>query len=194
MKVLETNRLILRTWQESDLDKMYQINQDSRVMEFFPAKPDRVATEKFIVGANGQLEKLGYTLYAVELKENREFIGFIGLSLAEFESHFTPAVEIGWRLAFDYWNQGYATEGALAVLEHGFMNLNLEKIVSFTAKLNTRSWRVMKKIGLKYDKKDDFYHPNVDKNDKLCLHVLYRLTQVEYLKLKGCDRNRWSYE
>lgn len=113
------------------------------------------------------------------MKKTRVFIGFIGLSFVEFNAHFSPAVEIGWRLAFEFWNQGYATEGALAVLQHGFNNLNIKKIVSFTTKKNMRSRKVMEKIGLKYDKKYDFYHPNLDKQHELCLHALYQLNQAD---------------
>ncbi|AKP73102.2 hypothetical protein Psal006b_02641 [Piscirickettsia salmonis] len=179
MYVITTERLTLRTWQESDLENMYQINQDSHVMEFFPSKINKDLTRKFILAVNSQFDKLGYIFYAVELKKTRVFIGFIGLSFVDFNAHFSPAVEIGWRLAFEFWNQGYATEGALAVLQHGFNNLNIKKIVSFTAKKNMRSRKVMEKIGLKYDKKGDFYHPNLDKQHELCLHVLYQFNQAD---------------
>ena len=125
-------------------------------------------------------------MYAVELRENGELIGFLGLSIPSFEAHFTPAVEIGWRLASCHWNKGYATEGARAVLKYGFLTLNLPEIVSFTVVNNKASRRVMEKIGLHRHPDDDFDHPRLAADSPLRRHVLYRLSKVEYLeKLKS---------
>lgn len=88
----------------------------------------------------------GFSLYAVELKNTGEMIGFLGLMPPSFEAHFTPAVEIGWRLSSTHWNQGYATEGAKAVLHYAFTSLNLPEVVSFTAVNNLASRRVMEKL------------------------------------------------
>ena len=102
MKILETERLILRTWVDEDLESMFAINQDPKVMEYFPELQDLETTKKLIVRINSHFEKYGYTVYATERKDSGEFIGFIGLFTPEFESHFTPATEIGWRLSSNH--------------------------------------------------------------------------------------------
>lgn len=124
----------------------------------------------------------GFMFYAVELKATREMIGFLGLKKPSFEAHFTPAIEIGWRLASKHWNKGYATEGAKAVLDYGFNKLNLDEIVSFTAVNNIPSRRVMQKIGMHHNPADDFDHPKLTQDSPLRRHVLYRLSNNGYLK------------
>ena len=109
MKILETDRLILRTWHDEDLQPMLAISQDLKVMEYFPELQDLETTKKLITMINYNFEQYGYTAYATERKDSGEFIGFIGLFTPEFESHFTPATEIGWRLSSNHWGQGCAT-------------------------------------------------------------------------------------
>ena len=109
-------------------------------------------------------------------------IGIIGLMTPSFEAHFTPAIEIGWRLSSNHWNKGYATEGAKAVLRHAFTELNLDGVVSFTAVNNLASRRVMEKIGLKHNSKDDFDHPKLVEDCPLKRHVLYRLSKKDWMK------------
>jgi RimJ/RimL family protein N-acetyltransferase len=179
MIILKTKRLILRTWEEQDLDPMSAINQDPLVCEFLPKIGDRAATKALIQRFINHYEKYGFTAYAVELKSNGEFIGFVGLLVVSFEAPFTPAVEIGWRLGSQHWGQGYATESAKAVVDFAFTILKLEEIVSFTVENNIRSRRVMEKIGMQHDPHDDFDHPKLSKNSPLCRHVLYRLSRRE---------------
>lgn len=181
MKVLKTKRLVLRTWQESDVSKMYEINQDLKVMEYFPSLKSLEETERFIEGAKKHLKTHGYTLYAVDVKGGESGIGFIGLSIADFKAHFTPATEIGWRLSSKHWGQGLATEGAKAVLKYAFNKLYLSEVVTFTAEQNRRSRRVMEKIGLQHETSDDFDHPSLNEDSPLRRHVLYRLSQPSYL-------------
>lgn len=180
--ILETKRLILRTWVESDKKVMCKMNLDPKVMEYFPSLQDEEATKNLIAKINRHFKDYNYTLYAVELKKNKNFIGFIGLLTVPFEASFTPATEVGWRLAFEHQGKGYATEGAKAVLHHAFTALNLGKIVSFTALNNQKSRRVMEKIGLKHNPEDDFNHPKLDRNHPLSKQVLYRLRKDEYFK------------
>lgn len=182
MKILETDRLILRTWRDNDLQPMFEINQDPKVMEYFPTLKSLEETEKFIEGANIHFKKHGFTLYAVEIKELHKCIGFIGLSIADFEAHFTPATEISWRLSSKHWRQGLATEGAKTVLDYAFRKLEIPEVVSFTTMANTKSIRVMQKIGLQHNAEDDFDHPKLDDNSPLKRHVLYRLRRNEYLR------------
>ena len=111
------------------------------------------------------------------------FIGFIGLSIPQFEAHFTPCVEIGWRLARAEWGKGYASEGARAALAFGFERLGLAEIVSFTAVSNLRSRRVMERIGMQRRAAEDFDHPNLPEGHPLRRHVLYRIAREAWYRL-----------
>lgn len=187
--IITTERLKLRTWLMEDIPMMALISSDPKVMEYFPATQDLKATERLINRINEQYKNYGYTLYATEIKETGEFIGFVGLShppfiIPDFKSSVRPIVEIGWRLSSDHWGKGYATEAAKAVLAYAFNVLNLNEIISFTTIANVRSRKVMEKIGLCHDEQDDFAHPMLDDNSPLTKHVLYRLTRDQYLTLK----------
>lgn len=181
MRILETDRLTLRPFQATDVGPMALVDQDPQVCQYLPAIGTRASTEAGVQRIIRHYEEYGFSLYAVELKSNREFIGFLGLITPSFQAHFTPAIEIGWRLASKHWNKGYATEGAKAVLHYGFMELNLDKIVSFTVVNNQASRRVMEKIGLHHDPQDDFDHPRLPADSPLQRHVLYKLSKTEYL-------------
>ena len=174
MQIIETKRLILRTWQDQDADAFAKINQDSKVIEFLRGPMTLLEVENFIRANNQCFDKNKFCLFATALKETNELIGFIGLSAPTFEAHFTPCVEIGWRLASAHWGQGYATEGANAALQYGFTEIGLKEIVSFTVPANIRSIRVMEKIGMYRDAKDDFAHPNLSSDHTLSQHILYR--------------------
>lgn len=175
MMRIETERLLLREWKESDKNPFFKLNQDSRVMEFFPALWDQETVNSFMDRMNEQLIERQYTLWAVEEKKSEACIGFIGLNYVSWNAHFTPCVEIGWRLAYDFWGQGFAPEGAFAVLDYAFQQLKIKKIVAFTTKDNYRSRRVMEKIGMTRDIQGDFLHPKLQPNHPLALHVLYTL-------------------
>ena len=172
--MLETERLRLRNWQPSDREPFAQINADPRVMEFFPKRLTREESDAMIERIEEHFRAKGFGLYAVELRDGGRFIGYVGLYTPTF-AHFTPCVEIGWRLASDAWGQGFATEGAKAVVRHAFENVGLDEIVSFTVPANQRSIRVMEKIGMMRDAADDFEHPNLPTSHPLRHHVLYRL-------------------
>ena len=130
----------------------------------------------FIERMNTQLAEAHFTLWAVEEKSTHQFMGFIGLNSPVWEAHFTPCVEIGWRLAFSFWGRGYATEGAKAVLNYAFNVLNLKEIVAFTVPDNLRSQRVMEKLGMVRDEQGDFLHPKIDPVNSLAKHYLFRIT------------------
>ncbi len=174
--ILKTTRLILRPWKEEDFEPFAKLNADPRVMEYFPETLFRAESDRLAEKLKKHIEEKGWGLWAVEVPGVSEFIGFIGLNETVFPAHFTPAVEVGWRLAFDYWGKGYATEGAKAALDFGFNTLGLDEIVSFTSALNIRSHKVMEKIGMAKDSRNDFNHPNVPVGSPLKPHVLYRLT------------------
>ena len=179
--ILETDRLILRTWADHDFQPMFAINQDPKVMRYFPGLQDEETTKSFIKKVNDHFDKHGYSLYACVRRDSHEFIGFIGLLFADFESHFTPATEIGWRLSSRQWGRGFATEAAQAVLDYAFQELKVAEVVSFTAQGNAQSIRVMQKIGLQYNPEDDFDHPKLEKTSPLRRHVLYRLNREDDL-------------
>jgi RimJ/RimL family protein N-acetyltransferase len=172
---LQTDRLLLRPWRDSDRLPFQQMNADPRVMEFFPALLSPEESDALVDRAHAHFDRHGFGPFAVELLENQFFIGFIGLSVPNFDAPFMPAVEIGWRLAFDCWGQGLATEGARAVINYGFEELGLDSLMSFTVPENLRSRRVMEKIGMTHDPADDFDHPSLPEGHPLRGHVLYRL-------------------
>ncbi|MCB9493299.1 MAG: GNAT family N-acetyltransferase [Epsilonproteobacteria bacterium] len=192
MKILETERLLLRTLIHTDLQPMLDINQDPKVMEYFPSLQDLRATKAFITRVEQHFDKHGYSLYACIRKDLNEFIGFIGLLTPRFEAHFTPTTEIGWRLSSRHWGQGFATEGAKAVLDYAFRELKLPEIVSFTSVENIKSTRVMEKIGLQHNPNDNFDLPGLDKDHPLKHQVLYRLTRKEYLDISDMENIKTS--
>lgn len=175
MKIIETERLILRTWKEDDAEAYFRINQDPKVIEFLRGPLTMEEVRAFIPAVNSHGAKYGYTLWATELKESGALMGFIGLNYTDWAAHFTPAVEVGWRLDSDYWGKGYATEGAKASLEYGFKQCGLKEVVSFTVPANIRSIGVMERIGMTRDPKGDFAHPKLPADHPLSRHVLYRV-------------------
>lgn len=155
------------------------MNEDPRVMRYYPAPLTREESDALVDRIEAHFEKCGFGLWAVEIPGVTEFAGFVGISVPNFVAHFTPCVEIGWRLAAEHWGKGYATEGAFAVLDYAFRSLQLREIVSFTTKENMASRRVMEKIGMAYDESGDFLHPNLPEGHPLRPHVLYRKLKPE---------------
>ena len=172
---LKTERLLLRHWRDSDRLPFQQMNADPRVMEFFLASLSLAESDALVDRAQAHFDRHGFGPFAVELLENQFFVGFIGLSIPNFDAPFMPAVEIGWRLAFNCWGRGLATEGARSVIRYGFEDLGLDGLVSFTVPENLRSRRVMEKLGMTHDPHDDFDHPRLPDGHPMRRHVLYRL-------------------
>jgi ribosomal-protein-alanine N-acetyltransferase len=179
--ILKTKRLILRRWKASDRKPFAEMNADPRVMEFFPNLLTREQSDNAINRIEAAFSQHGFGLCAAELKSDGSFLGFIGISVPNFEAHFTPCVEIGWRLAADAWGRGYATEGARAIAAYAFKVVKLDALVSFTTEQNIRSRRVMEKIGMIFDPADSFDHPNLPEGHLLRRHVLYRLRAGEFV-------------
>ncbi len=175
MKNIETERLLLREWRDDDVLPFYEMGQDPRVMEYFPSLWLMETVTDFINRMKIQLIEKDYTLWAVEEKTRQQFIGFVGLNSPTWDAHFTPCVEIGWRLAFPFWGKAYASEAAKAVLNYAYNELHLLELVSFTVPNNLRSIRVMEHIGMSRDIKGDFLHPKLDPNHPLAPHVLYKI-------------------
>jgi RimJ/RimL family protein N-acetyltransferase len=145
-------------------------------MEYFPALLSKQESDTMADRIETHIEQYGWGLWAVEVPGVAAFAGFIGLATPRFEAHFIPCIEVGWRLAVEFWGRGYATEGAAAALTFGFQTLALPEIVSFTVPANLRSRRVMERIGMVRNPNDDFDHPGLPEGHPLRRHVLYRKT------------------
>lgn len=171
--MIETERLILRQWTEDDKDIFADLTADAEVMRYFPKILTREESDAFADKSINHIRENGWGLFATELKKTGEFIGFIGLAHATFESDFTPSLEIGWRLHKNYWNEGYATEGAKRVLDFATDMIHEPEIFSFTSVLNLPSMAVMRKIGM--TKVGEFDHPKLETTHRLCRHVCYRI-------------------
>jgi RimJ/RimL family protein N-acetyltransferase len=178
---LRTDRLLLRGFRDGDRAPFAAMNADPRVMQYFPATLTRQESDATAERIRANFDARGFGLWAVELPGRAEFIGFAGLMPPNFEAHFTPCIEVGWRLAPDHWGKGLATEAARAAVRFGFELLSLREIVSFTVPDNVRSRRVMEKLGMQHDPADDFEHPRLPNGHPLRRHVLYRLSRNIWL-------------
>ena len=172
---LSTERVILRPWREEDLPAFAALNADPRVAEFLPKCLERAESDALAERIAAHLRQRGFGLWAVEVPGMAPFIGFVGVEAPSFEAHFTPCLEVGWRLAFAHWGQGYATEAARRVLAHVFGPLRRPEIVSFTTRDNRRSRAVMERLSMRCDPADDFLHPNLPEGHPQRPHVLYRI-------------------
>jgi RimJ/RimL family protein N-acetyltransferase len=170
---LRTARLVLRRWLPSDRSAFAALNADARVMEHLSAVLTRAESDALAERIDRHFDRHSFGLWAVEIPGAVPFAGFVGLSVPGFDAHFTPCVEIGWRLAAEHWGHGYAIEAARATLAFAFGEARLEEVVSFTVPENVRSRRVMERIGMTRSPDDDFDHPNVP--NRLQRHVLYRI-------------------
>jgi ribosomal-protein-alanine N-acetyltransferase len=176
--IIITPRLQLRQWLPSDIPPFTTINKDATVMQYFPNTLTDEETLQMITRINTHFEEHGYGPYAVENKLTKEFLGYTGFAIPTFESYFTPCIEIGWRFKKEAWGQGFATEAAIACLRYGFETLGFDKVFSFTAVINTKSEKVMQRIGMTLV--GYFDHPKIEKGSVLCRHVLYRITKEEF--------------
>jgi RimJ/RimL family protein N-acetyltransferase len=173
-----TERLSLRRWTSADREPFAAMNGDPAVMRFFPAPLTRAESDAFADRIETGFEANGFGLWAVERQSHPGLIGYVGLSRPTFAAHFTPCVEIGWRLTPSAWGQGFATEAARRVLELGFDEYGLSEIVSFTTTRNVPSRAVMERIGMQHDPAEDFDHPVLPEGHPLRRHVLYRLRRA----------------
>lgn len=187
MKPLETERLILRDWCEEDRPFFHRVNSDETVMEFFPFRRNREEAGAMMDFIREGIAQNGFGFAAAALKETGEPIGFVGLHRPSGLSNLPEGtIEIGWRLAPEFWGKGYVTEAARAWLAYGFETLGLDEIVSFAVVDNDRSIAVMRRIGMRHDPAGDFDHPGVpDSHPHLKPHALYRLSQADWRARQG---------
>jgi RimJ/RimL family protein N-acetyltransferase len=179
---LRTERLVLRRWRDDDRAPFAALNADGEVMEHFVAPLTREQSDALVDRIEAELDERPFGLWAVEVRATGDFIGFVGLSVPSFEASFTPAVEVGWRLARPAWGHGYASEAAGEALRHGFETAGLDEIVSFTSLHNTRSQRVMERLGMV--RSEEFDHPTIPPGHRIQRHVLYRLTRTRWDELR----------
>lgn len=182
MTTLTTERLILRPWRAEDFEPFAAMSADPKVMEHFPSTLTRAESDAVATRLQAHIEKHGFGFWALELPGVAPFIGFTGILNVSFDAHFTPAVEMGWRLAPAHWRKGYATEAARAALVHGFGALGLAEIVAFTIPANLPSQAVMQRLGMTRNEAEDFAHPKVPPDHPMSRHVLYRLRAEDWKK------------
>ncbi len=186
---LRTGRLRLRPWQEDDLGPFADLNGDAETMRYFPAPLTRQQSDALVERMVQSFALLGLGMWAVEVEGGPGFVGAVGLLQVAFDAPFTPAVEVGWRLAREHWGRGYATEAAGEALRYAFDELDVTEIVSFTAAINEPSQAVMTRLGMQRDPADDFVHPRIPPGHRLQPHVLYRLDRERWVRL-GRERRR----
>src|SRR3984893_2227713 len=172
---LSSERICLRPWRDGDREAFAAMNSDQRVMEFFRSSLGRVESDAMVDGIQKHFSEHDFGLWAIEVPGVAPFIGFAGLAVPRFIAHFTPCVEIGWRLAFEHWGHGYATEAARLALGYAFGTLALSDVVSFTSVGNHRSRSVMERLGMRRNPADDFDYPSFPEGHPLRRHVLYLL-------------------
>jgi RimJ/RimL family protein N-acetyltransferase len=165
-------QVILRQWRDADLEPYAAMNADPEVMRYFPARPTLDQTRASMLRQREFIAARGWGLWAVEVEG--EFAGFTGLSVPSFHAAFTPCVEVGWRFRRAYWGRGIAHRAARQALDYGFRVLKLPEVVSFTAEVNLRSRRLMERLELIRDPREDFDHPAIPEGHELRRHVLYR--------------------
>jgi ribosomal-protein-alanine N-acetyltransferase len=178
----QTERLLLRRWRDSDREPFAALNADPEVMRHFPAVMERADSDAAVDRIEAGLDRYGYGLWAVERLDTGEFIGFTGVQWIPFEAHFTPALEVGWRLSRPAWGHGYATEAAREALRVAFTEAGVPEVVSMTTTANERSRAVMRRLGMTWNPADDFDNPRIPAGHPQCRHVLYRLPYGDWAR------------
>lgn len=174
----KSDRIGFRKWRENDKEVFATLNENKEVMEFFPKTLSKTESDNFVLKINQMFKQCSYGLYAIDELETNKFMGFIGFWHPSFDLGFSPFIEIGWRLGREYWNKGYATEGALECLKYGFNKLKFQSIYSLTSKTNLKSERIMQKIGM--EKHMEFEHPKIEFGHEFKPHVLYKIENTAH--------------
>ncbi len=175
VRELRSQRCLLRQWKDSDLEPWVEMNADPEVRRHFTAVQTRDEALGEADRIRAALVQRGWGAWALEVPGVLPFAGFVGLIVPTWSAHFTPAVEIGWRLPRAAWGHGYASEAAAAAAAFALQVLRLHELVAITVPANERSRRVMRRIGMGHDAAGDFDHPRIAAGHPLCRHVLYRL-------------------
>lgn len=181
---LDTPRLRLRAWRDSDLDPLAELCADPLVMRYFPGLLSRDDCAAAMARCRIHFARYGFGFWALELKENGRLIGLAGLAWSRLQLPFCPAVEVGWRLAHDHWGQGLAKEAAEASLACAFDRLQLAEVVAYTAAVNEPSLGLMEALGMQHEPADDFEHPHISAGHPLRPHRLYRITRDAWADIR----------
>ncbi len=175
---LVSERLGLRRWRDSDIDSFAALNNDVEVMQYFPRTLSRQETQRAIWRFNAHLDAHGFTYYAVDEIQSKQFVGFVGLKIQLFDHPMTPMVDCGWRLCKQAWGKGFATEAALRCLDFAFNDLAIHEVSAIAPQANLRSLAVMSRIGMQLA--DRFRHPSLDGDSPLVNCVRYAITKSEF--------------
>lgn len=178
-EAVRTSRLRLRQWRPEDWPAFAAMNADPKVARYLAAPLDAAASATLLERIEAEWRECGFGLWALEVADRAEFIGFAGLHRVPETLAFAPAVEVGWRLLPQHWDHGYATEAAAAALADGFTRAGLTEVVSFTTLANIRSQRVMQRLGMRRD--CEFEHVGLPAGHPLRPHVLYRLQAKDWI-------------
>ena len=173
--IFQSERLGFRKWANDDLEEFAKLNSDEAVMEHFPTTLSKEEVKELIDKLKEHFVENGFTYYATEVLATKEFIGMIGLAFQKYQTQFTPAIDIGWRLKRNAWGKGYATEGAKRCLEYAFNELDINKIISVCTVKNKKSESVMKKIGM--TKIGEFNHPEWIDYPEYVKHFCYEINK-----------------
>jgi RimJ/RimL family protein N-acetyltransferase len=187
---LSSGRVCLRRWRDEDREAFAAMNADVRVMEFFRSCLTRTESDAMVDRIEAHFREHGFGLWAIEVPGVADFVGFAGLAWARFNAPFTPCIEVGWRLGFEHWGKGYATEAAGSALGYGFGALALSDVVAFTSVANHRSWAVMERLGMRRDPAEDFDYSSFPVGHPLRKHVLYRLSADSAEKIGSMSTTR----
>jgi RimJ/RimL family protein N-acetyltransferase len=172
---IHTERLLMRRWCDSDRAPFAALNADPEVMRYFPAALDRAESDQLIDRIEERFDQQGFGLWALEVLESGEFIGFTGLNPMPDGVPGAGDQEVGWRLDQRAWHKGYASEAARAAIEVGLNRLGLHVIWSMTAVINTPSQAVMQRLGMVHY--GLFDHPRIEMGHALRPHVVYGIGQ-----------------
>jgi len=175
--VVQTERLLLRRWRDDDREPFAAMNADPEVMRYFPAPMTREASDAFVRRMESRFEQYGVGLWALELRDTGDFLGFTGLNPMPEGVPGEGGWEVGWRLARRAWGQGYATEAGRVALFVAFGRLALPEVWSLTAATNTLSRAVMMRLGLVHVATAD--HTSVP-DGPLREHVFYRIQKSQW--------------
>jgi ribosomal-protein-alanine N-acetyltransferase len=190
---LQTQRLRLRAWRDEDLPIFAAMNANGEVNRYLLGPLTRLQSDAVVGRFIQHFQHVGFGMWAVEAPSVASFIGAVGISIPSYTAPFTPCVEVGWRMAPEYWGHGFATEAAQAALEFGFRKVELPEIVALTVPQNARSRALVAKLGMTRAASDDFDHPLVPAGHPLQRHVLYRLRKEAWQQAQGLasptDRN-----
>ena len=173
--MIETERLVLRGWQEADKAPFLTMCSDPWVMEFLGPPLSQEALDEMFERQNRHLAQTGHCFWVAERRDDGAFLGFCGIQPGPADTPIAGEIEIGWRLDHPYWGQGYAREGAQASLDWGWANLDVPAIAAITTVNNRRSRGLMERLGMARCPEDDFDHPRAA--EAIRAHVTYRIAR-----------------